>query len=254
MAPVADRGPDAAIFRRRAEFSMRQPPTPFRRRAVEALADGGTVLDVGVGAGAGSLPLAPAARLIVGVDRSESMLREFRSCAEAFGISVCTVLGLWPQVAHTVDAVDVVICHHVLYQVGDLPAFVEALASHARRRVLIEMTTRHPQAWMADLWLRFHGLERPTRPTSDDAEAALRELGLPVEREDHLLEMPPTGFAHREDAVTEVCERLCVPLERAPEVEAALGDRLTLREGLWSSFPPFEEVSTLWWDVEGATR
>jgi hypothetical protein len=233
---------------------MRQLPTPFRWRALEALADGGTVLDVGVGAGAGSLPLKRAARLIVGVDRSEAMLREFRSCAEVFGISVCTVLGLWPEVAHEVDVADVVVCHHVLYQVADLPAFVEALASHARRRVLIEMTARHPQAWMADLWLRFHGLERPTRPTSDDAEAALRELGLPVGREDDLLEMPPTGFEHREDAVAEVCERLSVPLHLAPEVDAALGDRLAVRDGLWSSFPAFEDVSTLWWDVERPTR
>jgi hypothetical protein len=228
---------------------MRQLPTPFRRRALEALADGGTVLDVGVGAGAGSLPLAGSARLVVGVDRSDAMLREFRSCAEVFGIPVCSVLGSWPEVAHEVDVADVVVCHHVLYQVADLPAFVKALASHARRRVVIDMTARHPQAWTADLWLRFHGFERPMGPTSDDAEAALRELGLPVGREDSLLEMPPTGFEHREDAVAEVCHRLRVPIKLAPEVDSALGDRLREREGLWSGFPAFEEVTTFWWDI-----
>ena len=253
-APEARRGPDAAIFRRRAEFSVRQAPTPFRRRALEALPQGGTVLDVGVGAGAGSLNLAPVARLIVGVDRSETMLRAFCSCADIFGISVNSILGSWPEVAPQVDIADVVVCHHVLYQVANLPTFVGALTSHTRRRVLIEMTARHPQAWMADLWLRFHGLKRPTRPTADDAEAALRGLGLPVERETHLLEMPPTGFERREEAVAEVCERLQLPLERAPEVETALGDRLAAREGLWSSFPRFEEVTTLWWDVDGPTR
>ena len=253
-APEARREPDAAIFRRRAELSVRQSPTPFRRRALEALAQGGTVLDIGVGAGAGSLNLAPVARLIVGVDRSETMLREFRSCAEALGIPVRTILGSWPEVAPQVDIADVVVCHHVLYQVENLPTFVEALTSHARRRVLVEMTARHPHAWMADLWLRFHGLKRSTRPTADDAGAALRELGLPVERETHLLEMLPTGFERREQAVAEVCERLQLPLERASEVETALGNRLAAREGLWSTFPMFQEVTTLWWDVEGPAR
>jgi hypothetical protein len=229
---------------------MHQGPTPFRRRALEALADQDTVLDVGVGAGAGSLPLAPPARRVVGVDRSEAMLREFRSCAEAFGISVVAILGAWPDVAHKVETADVVVCQHVLYQVANLPPFVKALGSHARTRVVIELTAHHPQAWMADLWLRFHGLERPTQPTADDAEAALQELGLPVERQDELVEMPPTGFERREDAVAEVCERLCLPLERALEVERALGDRLVAREDLWSSFPAFQKVSTLWWDVD----
>src|SRR5947199_335973 len=194
VAPAGARSPDPVIFRRRAEFSMRQGPTAFRRRALEALPDQGTVLDVGVGAGAGSLPLAPPAQRVVGVDRSEAMLREFRSCAEAFGISVVAILGVWPDVAHEVDIADVVVCQHVLYQVANLSPFVKALGSHARQRVVIELTAHHPQAWTADLWLRFHGLERPTHPTADDAEAALQELGLPVEREDELVEMPPAGF------------------------------------------------------------
>jgi hypothetical protein len=103
---------------------------------------------------------------------------------------------------------------------------------------------------MADLWLRFHGIERPSGPTSDDAEAALREMGLPVRREDHLLAMPPAGFEQREEALAEVCQRLHLPPSRAAEVEQALGDRLAPREGLWSSFPALERTTTLWWDVD----
>jgi hypothetical protein len=87
-------------------------------------------------------------------------------------VAVITVAGSWPQVAPDVEAADVVVCHHVLYQVTDLPPFVRGLTFHARRRVVVEMIARHPQAWMADLWLRFHGLRRPMAPTADEAELA----------------------------------------------------------------------------------
>jgi hypothetical protein len=47
--------------------------------------------------------------------------------------------------------------------------------------VVVEITGRHPQAWMNDLWLRFHGIVRPEGPRAEDAVAALKELGVPLE-------------------------------------------------------------------------
>lgn len=54
-----------------------QLDTPSYQVALAALPPGGTVLDVGVGAGWGSLPLAPPARRVVGVDRDITMLTVF---------------------------------------------------------------------------------------------------------------------------------------------------------------------------------
>jgi hypothetical protein len=99
---------------------------------------------------------------------------------------------------------------------------------------------------MNDLWLRFHGIVRLEGPRAEEAVAALEELGIPLERENHILEALGTGFEHREDAVGEVSRRLCLPPEREGEVDKALGDRLVQREGLWSSFPQASEVVTLW--------
>jgi hypothetical protein len=158
------------------------------------------------------------------------------------------ILGTWPDVAPRVEPADVVVCHHVLYQVLDLGPFVQALSAHARRPVVVEITGRHPQAWMNDLWLRFHGIVRPEGPRAEEAVAALEELGVPLERENHILEALSTGFEQREDAVGEVRRRLCLPPERDGEVEKALGDRLVQREGLWSAFPQVQEVVTLWWE------
>src|SRR5438105_9452665 len=55
--------------------------TPSNRRALEALPEGGTVIDVGCGAGAASLALVPKAGRLIGVDPSASMLEAFQDKA-----------------------------------------------------------------------------------------------------------------------------------------------------------------------------
>jgi SAM-dependent methyltransferase len=237
------------LFARRAEASVRRAPSPSTERAGEALPEGGTVVDVGVGGGAASLPLARRASLIVGVDSSEEMLRTFRDAAERVGVEARTVPGRWPDVAPDVTPADVVVCHHVLYNVADLEPFVRALSDHAHRRVVVEMTERHPLAWMNDLWLRFHGLRRPEDPTAADARDALEELGIPTRREDHVAPGSGAGFARREDAVAFIRRRLCLPAERDPEVAEALGDRLAEHDGMWTSSSAAQRLVTLWWDT-----
>src|SRR2546430_11828672 len=53
----------------------------------------GSVLDVGCGAGAASLPLAAKTSGLIGVDPSAAMLKEFRVRAQAAGVEVQTVRG-----------------------------------------------------------------------------------------------------------------------------------------------------------------
>ena len=63
---------------------------------------------------------------------------------------------------------DVVVCHHVVYNVADIVPFLTALATHARLAVVLELTSRHPQVAWSDAWRHFWGIERPTpapRPT-----------------------------------------------------------------------------------------
>ena len=253
-APESPWGLPAEMMRRRAERTVGAEPSTATRRGQEALPEGGAVLDVGVGGGAASLPLAPPAARIVGIDTSEAMLAVFREAARAAGIEAVTVVGRWPDVAEQVERVDVVVCSHVLYNVQDLAPFVRALDEHARRRVVIEITARHPLAWMGDLWRRFHGLERPDRPAVADALAALRELGLDAHREDEIRRPRSSGFERRGDAVALVRRRLCLTEDRDEELAEALGPRLAERDGLWSAGPAEQTVSTLWWDGSKAQR
>ena len=249
-APESPWGFPAELFRVRAERATAREPTASTRRALEALPEGGSVLDVGVGGGAGSLPLAERASLLVGVDTSADMLSVFAEGAQARGVRPLAVEGAWPDVAHEAPKVDVVVCHHVLYNVRDIEPFVRALHAHTRHRVVIEITATHPLSWMSGLWQRFYGLERPAGPTADDAAEALGELGLEVHRD--LQERTPlsSGFERREDAVALVRRRLCLPAERDAEVAEALGPLLVEGDGLWAAGPTEQTLATLWWDRE----
>lgn len=235
------------LLENRTRQLLARCPSPANERALQALPERGTVLDVGVGPGAASLPLAGRAAHLIGVDASQEMLTRFRQAAAQHDVDVQTVLGDWVQIAGKVEPADVAVCHHVVYNVPDIAPFIQQLDSHARHRVVIELPANYPWAWLADLWEHFHDLKRPDGPTSDTLHRALEELGINAWRHDH--QRPPTGgFNKRSTAVAVVRRRLCLPADRDPEVAAALGDRLTRRDGLWTIGPPTRTTVTLWWD------
>ena len=93
---------------------------------------------MGAGGGAASLPLAPPAALLVAVDESQAMLNSFAEAATRRRARHELIAGRWPDVAATAPVADVVVCHHVAYNVPDLAPFLRALTDHARYRVVLE--------------------------------------------------------------------------------------------------------------------
>jgi hypothetical protein len=191
---------DPAVFTAAADAAVRRhDDTPSDRVARVALGTSGHVLDVGVGGGAASLRL----------------------------------------VAPRAPGADVVVCHHVVYNVADLAPFASALTEHATSRVVVELTAVHPMAWLAPYWEALHGIDQSDRPVADDAVAVLEELGLPVRREDWSRPIQMIGEAG-DDRLRRIARRLCLRPDRLDE----------LRQLLDEVPPPTDrEVVTLWWST-----
>ena len=222
-------------FRWRPDEDARQPVRPSRRRALEALPDGGSVVDVGVGGGASSLGLVPRAARITGVDTSEGMLAAFLESALAAGIEARTVQGTWPEVAGEVEPADIAVCHHAIYGTADIEPFVAALTAAARRRAVVEVSALPPTAGLGRLWTAFHGVDRPEHPVANELQEVLAWMGLPADREDVVL--PPRHREVTPHLVAFARRRLHVGPERDPEIEAFL-----------RANPPQEQhVVAFWW-------
>ena len=235
--------PDVSLaperFRWDPEEDARQPVRPSRRRALEALPEGGSVLDVGVGGGASSLGLVPKVGLIIGVDPREGMLESFQASAREAEVATKALLGSWPDVAGEVETADVAVCHHAVYRVAEIEDFVGALTEHARSRVVIEVSDRSPLSALDPLWKSIHGLDRPEWSVADELQAVLVAMGLGVEREEMLL--PPRAQEVTPQLVEFSRRRLHVGPERDEEIE----------EWLRTREPSEHRVVALWWPGRG---
>lgn len=150
------------------------------------------------------------------------MLGAFAAAADGVDVAHQEVQGAWPDVAARVPVADVVVCHHVVYNVAAIPAFIVALNDRARRLVVVELTDRHPQSALTPLWERFWGLERPDEPSADLLVEVVTDLDL---RPRVRRTQRPARKASMDRAayVAFVRRRLCLGPERDPEVDAALG-------------------------------
>lgn len=237
-------------FAARADRAVHEEaPTPSRARALEALPEGGTVLDIGAGAGAASLPLLGRAARLIAVDGDAAMLDELRARAPA-GVELTVVHGTWPDVAGSVDEADVVVCHHVAYNVPNLDVFVQRMTEKARHRVVLELTSMHPRSTQNFLWPIFHGIQRPERPTAGDAVEVIRACGLAPQVEEWQRREVLIAAEELPELVASMRRYLCLTPDRDPDVARALeGHLITRGERVGLAALP---VVTVWWDVTAA--
>jgi hypothetical protein len=165
------------------------------------------------------------------------MLDVFAEAAERRGMRHTEIVGRWPDVASGTPNAAVVACHHVLYNVGDPVPFLSALDGHAERRVVVELTDRHPQSDLAPLWKAIHGIDRPIGPTAADVAELAAALGFDV----HVERFEGRSFWHewpRDERIAFARRRLCAGPENDPEIGAYLDQIAELPR----------RIATLWWE------
>lgn len=195
----------------------------LHRVALEALGDGGTVLDIGCGGGAASIPLFPPATELIAVDSLPEMAEVLTRAADAAGVPNTVVLGQWPEIAIKTPRADVVVCRNVVYNVADIVPFVNAVTEHSARRAIIELTEAHPSVPLAPLWMRFWDLPRPDGPSADLFVEVLRDIGIEptIERE---IRPSIKSQINPSEHLSFVRRRLCLDESHDEEIAAALAE------------------------------
>jgi SAM-dependent methyltransferase len=207
------------------------------QRAREVMPLDGTVLDIGCGGGVAAFAISPPAKHLIGVDHQSEMLDMFSANAQKRGLTSEIFEGFWPAIAEQVPIADVVTCHHVVYNVGDIKDFVEALNAHARIRVVIELPLAHPTSSRSGGWKHFWNLDRPTSPTADDFMNVVLELGISAHIEKFTGKL--TVEEGEADRIEYTRKRLCLPKSRIDEVVEFLKNEPS---------PTTRDVAVVWWD------
>lgn len=123
---------------------------------MEPILEGCTsLLDVGAGCGALSIPLARILREVVALDPSTAMLDELRRKASAAGVTnIRTVASGWEQAQRHLGQFDVILCANVPNILDDASRNIPLFEQHARRDIFIVRGTpkNSDKFFFQELW------------------------------------------------------------------------------------------------------
>ena len=217
------------------------PDTFSHATARAVLSEGDSVIDVGCGGGVASMALVPPAGTVMGVDNDQAMLDQYALAATRYGARHREFLGTWPAIADEVPEADVVVCHHVAFNVPEIGPFLQQLDWHSRKRVVLEMPMFHPMSRLSPMWKHFWNLDRPVAPSARDLVAIAREMGFNAQIEvwADAVSWGSRNVKSEDQRLTLARRRLCLNEDRTAELAAYLAEH--------PEAPV--ELATIWWDV-----
>jgi SAM-dependent methyltransferase len=208
--------------------------TPSHQKAREV--NPTSVLDVGCGGGLATFALVPPATKVIGVDHQVEMLQEFEANASKRHVESETHLGIWPEISEQVPTADVVVCHHVLFNVFEIEKFLIELDAHAKKRVVIEIPVGHPQSSSNYLWKHFWGINRPENPKAAQIVEILDFLGISASIVYWTSDARPS--VSEEKAIEFNRVRLCLNQSKDLEIAQIMKEQPETKR----------ELATIWWD------
>jgi SAM-dependent methyltransferase len=210
----------------RQALHERTEEDPFLLRVRKCVSSDTTMLDVGAGTGRHTIALAPFVGRVTAVDPSEAMLGFLRDDVTSQGAqNVETMLAEWMDA--DVPRVDIVLCSHVLYPIGDVVPFIRKLDAHATERVFVYLRV-DPLPTDMGLWSEFHGMPLQLQPTALDLLNVLAQIGIAADLEVVQHRFTWT-FADVDEAVEHIRNTLCL---RDDDASAAAKLRRLLDERL----------------------
>lgn len=212
--------------------------TPSHRAARDVLGESDSILDIGCGGGIAAFAIAESGNTVIGVDHQREMTEMFSNNAAQRQITSATYTGFWSDVEEDIPQADVVVCHHVVYNIPEISAFISSISAHARKRVVIELPTVHPLSNMNTLWKFFWNLDRPSEPTYENFAEAVRECGFTPHTE--IWDEIDARTVDAQSAAAFMRIRLCLPKSRESEVAKQLETE---------PFTP-RKMATVWWDTD----
>lgn len=235
------------VFRRRNISADETDPAPTTGIVHRLAGEGGTVLDIGAGTGRASIPLARLGHPVTAVEKSEGMAAALRQETAAFD-DYRLIEDAWP-LSSDPGSFDVVMAAHVVYDVAPIETFIQAMAAHARRGVVLELTESHPWSPLGRYYRALHGIDRPVGPTVDDLMAVVGESVGVVPQVERWERPGGTWFESWDEIVELYRRRLVVPDDRVAEVRPLLEPDVTEIDGRLMVGDTVRHLATVWWST-----
>jgi SAM-dependent methyltransferase len=235
------------LFKRRNITAEELAPSPTSETVERLAGPGGSVLDIGAGAGRASLPLARNGHPVTAIEKAPEMAAALRE--ESAGLDGYVVVeDEWPT-AVDLGSFDVVMAAHVVYDVQLIEPFLRAMTAHARRGVVLELTEAHPWTPLGPYYRALHGIDRPDGPTVDDLADVIRDVIGTEPNIDRWERAGGTWFESWDEIVELYRRRLVVPLDRIDEVRPLIEPDVGIHDGRMVIGEPVRRLVTVWWPI-----
>ena len=224
-------------------------PNMFLSQVLERLEPTSTVIDVGAGTGAWTIPLAEHAARVTAVEPSAYMMEILQERAKRAGLdNVAFIAARWEDI--DVEPHSVVICSHGMYASPEIVPFFKKMHCAATRSCHLVMRVTSRNGAYQDLWRQLKGIAKPEEPHLIVAYNILHTLGIHA----NVVVQPLPNYwisESMDDAVNLARDVLRLAEDEAHDAE--LRDYLTqilnpVEGGL--RWPGGLRAGMIWWDKE----